>query len=133
MRRLLLKFLINAVAVAITAQLIPGITYGDDPRNLLTITAVLGIVNLFIKPLVMLLALPVEIATLGLFTIVINAAMLLLVSYLMPFFKIEGFHFYGFGYGPILIGGFFLPRLGTAAVGAFLISLVAGILNWLTK
>lgn len=133
MRKLFLKFLINAIAVAATAQIIPGISYGNDFRNLLIIAAVLGFVNLFIKPIVMLLALPVEIATLGLFTIVINAGMLLLVSYLVPAFKIESFFFPGFHYGPVLIDGFFLPRPGTAAAGALLISFIAGILNWLTK
>lgn len=133
MRKLLLRFLINAVAVGITAEFIPGISYSGDISNLFFIAVVFSLVNMFIKPIVMLLALPVEIATLGLFTIVINAVMLYLVSYLVPFFTLSEFWFPGFTYGSILIAPLQIPLWGTALLGSVIIGGISAILFWLTK
>lgn len=133
MRKLFLRFLINAVAVAIAAEVIPGITYTGGIKSLIFIALVFGLINLFIKPIIMLLALPVEIATLGLFTVVINAAMLYLVSYLVPDFQILGFAFPGIQYGPILISPFAIPAWGTAVIGSLFIGFISTMLYWLTS
>ena len=133
MRKLLLRFLITAVAVAIAAEIIPGIVYNGGLKALLLIALVFGLVNLLVKPIIMLLALPVEIATLGLFTIVINAAMLYLVAYLVPDFQILSFQFPGIQYGALLIAPFTVPAWGTAVVGSLLIGFIATTLYWLTS
>src|SRR4029077_10555641 len=87
--KLLGRVLINAIAIAVAAVLIPGITYGHtvygygeaDKWISLGLTAlVLGIVNAFVRPIVSLNALPITCVTLGLFQLVIAGLMLLLVS-----------------------------------------------------
>ena len=79
---LLVRLLVNAVALAVAAWLIPGITLDEGATNtdraitLAIVAAIFGIVNAFIRPVVKLLALPLIILTLGLITFVINALML---------------------------------------------------------
>lgn len=121
------------MAVAIAAEVIPGISYTGGIKSLIFIALVFGLINLFIKPIIMLLALPVEIATLGLFTVVINAAMLYLVSYLVPDLQIVDLAFPGIQYGPVLISPFTIPAWGTAVVGSLLIGFISTTLYWLTS
>jgi putative membrane protein len=76
---LLLRWLFNAVAIYLTTLIIRGITVPDFTAAAVA-ALVLGIVNAFIRPLVLILTLPVNILTLGLFTLVVNALMLYIVS-----------------------------------------------------
>lgn len=133
MRKIVLRLLITSVAVAATAKIVPGIAYTGGITNLVFIAFVFGVVNIFVKPVIMLFALPVEIATLGLFTIIINAGMLYLVAYLIPSFNIQPFWFPGITYGPILVAPFPVPAVGTATIGSLLIGFISTTLYWLTK
>jgi putative membrane protein len=87
MKNLIIKLLANAVALAIAAWLISGITIqgattGRRILTLLIVAAIFGLVNALVKPIVKLLSLPFIILTLGLLIFVINAAMLLLTSWI---------------------------------------------------
>jgi len=131
-RKLLLTLMINMAAVALAASIIPGIQYEGGLKTLLTITLVFGGVNLLIKPILKALALPIEIATIGLFTVAINAGMLLLVSNFVIGFTILPFPFPGITQGPFLVAPFMLPAWGTAVIGALLIGTIVSFLYWLT-
>ncbi len=87
---ILINWLISAIAIIISAYIIPGIRVPNFTTALIT-AVVLGILNAVIKPLLLLLTLPVNILTLGLFTLVINAVIILLVSSLVPEFQVDGF------------------------------------------
>lgn len=86
----LIQWLIYAVAIVITAYLLPGVRLSGFFAALVT-ALVLGLINTFIRPLLLLLTLPINILTLGLFTIVINALLIMLTSALVPGFKVMGF------------------------------------------
>jgi putative membrane protein len=75
---LLWRIVLNTAAAWVTVWLVPGLTYevGDQWWRWLVFGAVIGAINAFIKPVVKLLALPVRILTLGLFTLVINVALM---------------------------------------------------------
>lgn len=89
---IVLRVIINAVAIVVTASLLPGIVIADNEvGTLLTIGLVIGIVNAFVKPVVKLLTLPLTILTLGLFLLVVNALMLLLADALLPQLTVDGF------------------------------------------
>jgi putative membrane protein len=88
--RLIIRFLLNAVAVYIAAYLLHGVHVSDFTTALL-VALLLGVINVTIKPLLFLLTLPITILTLGLFTFVINACMILLVDWLLPSFHVDGF------------------------------------------
>jgi len=87
---LLVHWLIYAVAIVITAYLLPGVRLSGFSAALVT-ALVLGLVNTFIKPLLLLLTLPLNILTLGLLTFVINALLILLTSSIVPGFVVSGF------------------------------------------
>ncbi len=118
---ILLRLIINAVALLVTAWIVPGIHLGaagphptkDDWVTLLIVALIFGVVNAVIRPIIILLSLPLEIITLGLFTFVINAFMLLLTSWIAQ----------GMGLGFRVDG--FLPAL----VGALIISIVSFFLS----
>lgn len=87
---LLLNWLISAIAIIISAYILPGIKVPNF-TTALVVALVLGILNAVIRPLLLLLTLPVNILTLGLFTLVINAVIILLVASLVPEFQVNGF------------------------------------------
>jgi putative membrane protein len=105
----IIRLLINMVAILIIAYLLPKVISVDNLMAALAAAFLLGIVNTFIRPLLVLLTFPLTIVTLGLFLLVINGLLLLLVSAL-----VRGFHVNGF--------------LG-ALIGSILISLVSWILS----
>ena len=77
--RFVIRWLINAVALYLTTLIVPGVKVPNFSAALLA-ALVLGIVNAVIRPIALILTLPFNILTLGLFTFVVNAAMLYLVS-----------------------------------------------------
>ena len=86
----LLRWSINLLALVTAAVLIKGIRIQSIEMGILA-AGILGIVNAVIRPVVLILTLPINLLTLGLFTLVINAAMLMLVSMVVPGFVIESF------------------------------------------
>jgi putative membrane protein len=87
---ILINWLLAALAIMATAYLLPGVSLSGFVPALVT-ALVLGLVNAFIKPLLLLLTLPINILTLGLFTLVINALLIMLVSKLVSGFQVPGF------------------------------------------
>ena len=87
---LIVHWLISALAVIITAYVLPGVTVSGFGSALFT-ALVLGLVNAFIRPLLLFLTLPLNILTLGLLTFVINALLILFVSAIVPGFFVAGF------------------------------------------
>ena len=88
--RLLIKWLINSLALFAAAYLVSGIHITDFWSGVAA-AALLGIVNAVLRPVIILLTLPINVMTLGLFTLVINAFMLKLVSLIIPEVVVKGF------------------------------------------
>ncbi len=84
------NWFLNAVALYLVSRILSGIHIHDFWSALIA-AAVIGLVNALVKPVFLLLTLPITIITLGLFTFVINALMLLLASAITPGFKVDGF------------------------------------------
>lgn len=98
--RLLVHLLVSALLLWLVSQFVTGI-YIHGLGSALAAAIVLGLVNFLVRPILVLVTLPITILTLGLFLIIINALMLLLTSALVP-----GFHVAGFG--AAIIGGLLL-------------------------
>ncbi|MFQ5599782.1 MAG: phage holin family protein [Candidatus Krumholzibacteriia bacterium] len=114
MKRLVVRWLLSGVAIAIVAWMLPGIRVGSGPQGVWTVlvgAAFLGLANSVVKPVLMLLSCPLILLTLGLFLFVINAWTLMIASGLA---RAAGF--------PFRVEGW-----GTAIVGSILITIV----NWL--
>jgi putative membrane protein len=95
MRHLLLRWIINAIALAVAATFVSGIHVDGGWLVLALVALIFGLVNALIRPVVALLTCPLIILTLGLFTLVINAAMLLFASWIAGLlgigFTVDGF------------------------------------------
>ena len=104
----LVQVAINAVVLWVAVELVPGLRFLDDWWKLLIIAAIFSLLNTFLRPALRILTLPITIATLGLFLLVINAVMLLITSVVASdlgvAFQVDGF--------------------GSAVLGAIVISLV---------
>ena len=87
--KLLFKWLIAALAILIAAYVVPGVTI--TATGAFVAAVVLGALNLFIRPILLILTLPITIITLGAFSLVINALLVLLTAFLVPGFAIAGF------------------------------------------
>src|SRR5216683_6667197 len=111
-KKFIQSWLINTLAVLVAVYVVRGIHY-EKPLDLVVASLLLGIFNAVLRPLLMFLALPLLIFTLGLFTLVINALLLYFVGYLLrPHFYVDGFW--------------------SAFWGALIISVVGLILNSMT-
>ena len=129
MTRTLIRVAIITAALLITALLVPDIVieWSEDAEGiavtLFILALVFGLVNGFIRPIARLVSIPLNIATLGLFSVVLNAGLLLLVAWVIDLV-----------FGPLIVIGGFPPQLGleaiaAAAVGSFIISAVSAALT----
>jgi putative membrane protein len=84
-----IHWIVSVVAIIIAAYLLPGVTV--TLVGALVLAVVLGIINVFIKPVIKLLTLPINLLTLGLFSLVINALLIMLAAALVPGFEVAGF------------------------------------------
>lgn len=88
--RLILRLLLNTLAVAVAAYVLPGVRV-DGPAAAFVVAIVLGVINVVLRPILVLLTLPITVVTLGLFMFVINACMILLTDWIVPGFEVAGF------------------------------------------
>lgn len=88
--RMFVRLLVNGFSVAVVAYLLPGITVAGY-FDALVVAVVLGILNTFVKPILHFFALPLTIVTLGLFSLAINAVVVLLADRLVEGFQVDGF------------------------------------------
>jgi putative membrane protein len=108
--RLLLNWVLSALAVWIVSHVVPGISVSGPMAALIAALAI-GFINATVGALLKILTFPLTLLTLGLFWFVINAAMLKLASVLVPGFEVRGFF--------------------AAFVGAIVLSVVSSLLHWL--
>lgn len=88
--QLLLRWILNALALLLVTRVVPGVAI-DDFYSALVVALVLGIVNALVRPVLVFLTLPINLLTLGLFTLVINALLFWFVSTLVKGFEVAGF------------------------------------------
>lgn len=88
--RILLVWILNAIALWLVTVLVPGVQV-QDPWHAFIAAVVLGLVNVLVKPLLIILTLPITVLTLGLFLLVINALLFWGVGSLLPGFHVDGF------------------------------------------
>lgn len=113
---LILRIMINALAIAAAVKVVDGISFSGEWWKMIIVGAMFGIVNSFLKPLVTFFTLPLIILTFGLFTLIVNTLMLLITVSLSKPLDLG-----------LQIGGFW-----PALKGAVIISIVSMVLSWLT-
>jgi putative membrane protein len=113
--RFLLRLLINAAALWVATRVVPGVAFAGEPVYLIVVALVFGLLNALVRPVLTLLTCPLLILTLGLFTFVINAVILLLTSALSEKLGI----------------GFSVSGFWAAFLGALVVSIVSILLSLL--
>ncbi len=88
--KLLFRWIINAIALLIVANVVPGFQVSSFYTALI-VALVLGLANAVVRPILLILTLPITVVTLGLFVFVVNALMILLVSTVVKGFIVTGF------------------------------------------
>jgi putative membrane protein len=116
MAQLILRVMINAISIAAAIKLVDGLTFTGEWWKMIIIGAVFGIVNSLLKPIMMFFTFPLIILTLGIFTLVVNALMLIITAKLSGPFHL-GFQIHGFW---------------AAFWGALIVSIVSMLLSWIT-
>ena len=107
--RFIIRWLATALGIGAAGSLLPGV-HVDGAKPAILAALLLGLINVTLRPIVLILTLPLTVLTLGAFALVINGAMLALAARF-----VEGVHFAGFG---------------SAVLGAIVVSLVGGVVNW---
>ena len=90
MINILIRWVVYAILIIFVSWIVPGIEV-DNFISAMFVCIIIALINTFIKPLLQLITLPVNILTLGLFSLVINALMLMLAGWIAPGFEVEGF------------------------------------------
>src|SRR6185503_1818337 len=88
--RFFVRLIVTALAVVIAAYILPGVRV-DGGLTAIIVAAVLALLNAFVKPLLIILTIPITVITLGLFLLVINALMILAVAGIVHGFQVDGF------------------------------------------
>lgn len=114
MKRIIVRWLINTIAIMLAVRFVPGIAYSGSWWGILAVGMIFGLVNAVIRPFVKLFTFPILILTLGLFTFIINAMMLSITSW------------FSFKFGL----GFQVEGFGPAFWGSLVISIVSIILSF---
>lgn len=115
MRNFIIRVVINAIAIALTATILPGIhVSNNDIGTLLIIGLIFGLVNAFVKPLLIFLTCPFVLVTFGLFLLVINGLLLQLTAWL------AGDRLVVDGIGWAILGGIIMGLIGMILEGIFL-------------
>ena len=90
MLNIFLKWIIFSIIIMFTAWLIPGISV-ENFFSAMLVCIIIALINTFIKPVLMFISLPINFLSLGLFTLIINALLLMFASFITPGFEVEGF------------------------------------------
>ena len=101
---LLLRWILFTLAIMFVAWLVPGIGV-ENFQSAMLVTVIMALINIFIRPLIVFITLPINILTLGIFTLVFNALLFMLAGYLAPGFFVDGFL-------PAFLGSVVLSFLG---------------------
>jgi putative membrane protein len=122
MRGFIVGTIATAITFAIVAFFLPQIDYGDDVVNLLILSVIAGVINGLIKPIIKLFSLPLTLATFGLFGLVINAGLLLLLAWVAD---LVGITFVVGGFPP----DFSLSAIVAAVIGGIAITIVGALVS----
>jgi putative membrane protein len=113
MKRFLIRWFLNAIALMVVVHVVPGVRVSQW-ETLAVAALVLGFLNAFLRPVLLLLSLPVTVLTLGLFTLVVNGLVFYLAAWLVSGFVVAGF------------GSAFVGALAYS-VASYLLSIVTGV------
>ncbi len=131
MKSLIRTLILNIAVIFFAAWILPGLSYSQNLETLIFAAITLALLNIFVRPLLKLLMLPINLLTLGIFSWVVNVFLLYLATRLIPGFAISAFDFGGLDYQGIVLPAMRVTTFASFALSSFLISLLTSFLGWL--
>lgn len=135
MRSVVKHFVFSLIALFGATRIIEGFSYGNDVPVLIFAAVTFGVINSFLKPILKLLTLPLNLITLGFSSLLVNASLLYLTTHIVPGLTIAGFYFSGltvnlpFEYPDLTIPPLDIPFIGTLLLTSIAISLLTVVLG----
>lgn len=133
MRWVIRQLLFHFTALILTASIVPGFDIGSTYENIAIATVALSVINVFVKPIVKILFLPLNMITLNLFSIVINIAVVFGLTKVVPTVTISSWYFSGVSVSGFVIPEFEFTVIYTYVLVSVIITTIIAILNWVTS
>lgn len=131
MKTLLRYFLINLASLYAATRLIPGLAYTGGFKSLATGAFIFMLINLILVPLLKILFLPLNLLTVGLFSLLINVLALYALTTTFSDFRLIPFYFPGYNLNGLIIPAVYLSPFYVAVLASLVISLITHFLQWL--
>lgn len=126
----LLRNLLGAVvAIFVVALVVPGISYQGDARVLIAAALVFALFQTLVKPILNLIALPLNFLTFGSVSVLIGMGLFYAISYLVSSFTFSSFEFSGFSFSTLVVPAMWVPKYGTVIIGAVITSVIFALVS----
>lgn len=126
---LLKTLIISVIVLFAVTKVIPGVSYQDDISVLLQAALVFSVIQVIIVPLLNLLAVPLNLLSFGLASMIINAGLFYAISYVVPAFTFSPFDFPGYVSGALVVPAFSVPQYGTVLLASLVVSIFQALLR----
>lgn len=133
MKSLIRSFVFNIASIYLTTLIIPGFAVAGGAKFIIIAGVAFTLLNFFLKPLIKVLFFPINILTLGLFSWVINVAIIYILLYFVREIQITPWNFVGFSFRGFMIPAIYFTKFLTVVLISFVLSLIFSFLNWLAK
>lgn len=133
MKGLIRTFFISLYSLWLAPSVVLGFSYSGGTRTLVLAAAAFTAINLFVRPIIRLFFLPLNLLTLGFFSWMVNVIVLYILITLIPQIKIVAFDFPGFSGNGFIIPPMHLSFIFALIASSFVISFISSFLNWLAK
>lgn len=133
MKGLLKNTVFNAISLYILSQFLAGVDVDGGIKTLLMSGLIISVLFVVIKPILNIVSMPLNIATLGLFSFITNAILLYILTILVPSISISPFTFNGFSFAGFIVPVMHFSAFWAFVVSAAVLSLVINFFDWLTK
>lgn len=133
MKKFLRSIFIDSITLAFTAAIFPGLSYSSDVMVLLVAALLFTIINIYIKPIIKLLLLPINLLTLGMFRWLSGVFCLLLLTFIIPSISIRAWEFNGLNFEGFVIPQIYFSPVLSLIVASLIISLLSSFIWWLFK
>jgi len=133
MKTLLKHTVINSISLVVLAQILPGVVINGGVKTYIVAGFVLSLLLLFIKPILNIFSIPLNMITLGLFSFVTNSIILYILTVLVTDIKINRFTYEGFTYAGFVVPVMHFNTLFAFIVTAAVLSLIIAFFDWVIK
>jgi putative membrane protein len=133
MKNILKSLFVNFLALNFAVAVVPGITNSGGTKSLAVATIIYSFINIFVKPIISLLLLPINLITLGTFKWLINVIALLILASMVSNLDIKSFSFTGFEYQGFVVPKIVISRFFVLVLGSAAVSSASVFLFWLFK